>query len=182
MTDLSPLCALGQPAPQSRRIGALTLSEDPGLALASLALRRGAGAPDLGFPLPDPGGWAAGDGIAAFWTGPEQWMIEGPGQADGDFAARMARPGCSVTEQTDGFAAFDIHGPADRLVRLLEKLVNVDAARFGPGSATRTGFHHLSVFVIRRADDRLAILGPRSAAGTIWHALTEAAERQEVAA
>lgn len=182
MTDLQPLCALGQPAPQTRRIGTLALSEEVGLALASLALRRGTAMPDLGLPLPGPGRWVAGTGLAAFWAGPDQWMIEGPGQADTDFAARIARPGCSVIEQTDGFAAFEIAGPADRLVPLLEKLVNVDSARFAPGSATRTGFHHLSVFVIRRAPDRLALLGPRSAAGTLWHALVRAAERQEVAA
>lgn len=182
MTDLTPICALGAAVPQSRTIGAVTLTENAPLGLASLALRRGGAAPALGLTLPGPGGWAQGDGIAAFWTGPDQWMIEFPGQADQDVAARLAGPGVSVTEQTDGFAAFEIVAPEPELVALMEKLVNVDPARFGPGSATRTGFHHMSIFVIRRAADRLAVLGMRSAAGTIWHALVDAAQQQEVRA
>lgn len=179
MTDLSPICALGAAVPQSRTIGAVMLTENAQLGLASLALRRGGTAPAPGLALPGPGGWAQGDGIAAFWTGPDQWMVEFPGQADQDVAARLAGPGVSVTEQTDGFAAFEIAAPEPVLVALMEKLVNVDPARFGPGSATRTGFHHMSIFVIRRAADRLAVLGMRSAAGTIWHALLDAAEQQE---
>lgn len=179
MTDLVPICALGGAEPARRRIGTLTLAENAGLGLASLALRQGAAAPDLGLTLPGPGGWTEAAGIAAFWTGPDQWMVEFPGGAGRDVAADLAGPGVSVTEQTDGFVAFEIEGPAAKLTALLERLVNLDAGRFGPGSATRTGFHHMSVFVIRRAEDRLAVLGMRSAAGTIWHALLEAAERLE---
>ena len=184
MTDLTPICALGAPRPQSRRFGALSLTEETDLGLASLALRRDAVAPDLGLDLPGPGCRVQGPDLAAFWTGPDQWMVEFPGGAARDVAAELAvrAPGCSVTEQTDGFVAFDIQGPALALVALLEKLVNVDPARFGPGSATRTGFHHMSIFVLRRAADRLAILGMRSAAGTIWHGLAEAVERQEAMA
>lgn len=101
MTDLTPICALGAAVPQSRTIGAVTLTENAELGLASLALRRGGAAPDLGLTLPGPGGWAEGQGIAAFWTGPDQWMVEFPGQASQDVAARLAGPGVSVTEQTE---------------------------------------------------------------------------------
>lgn len=184
MTDLSPICALGQTTPQSCRIGAVTLSENSELGLAALALRRGSAAPQIGVALPGPGGWAEGSGIAAFWTGPDQWMVEYPGRASQNVAAELiaAAPGTSVTEQTDGFAAFEISAPEPQLLALVSKLVNVDPARFAPGSATRTGFHHMSVFVIRRAPDRMALIGMRSAAGTIWHALVEATELLEVMA
>ncbi|CAM3062539.1 sarcosine oxidase subunit gamma [Paracoccus nototheniae] len=181
MTDLTPVCALGAPAPRSRRIGVLSLTEDAGLGLASLALRRDAPPPDI--PLPGPGEWVAGAGLAVFWTGPGQWMVEYPGGADRDVAADLAAraPACSVTEQTDGFVSVDLHAPAPALDRLLEKLVNLDPRRCGPGTANRTGFHHLAVFVIRRAGDHLAIIGPRSAADTIWHGLIRAAEQQALA-
>lgn len=184
MTDLTPICALGQPQPQSRRIGALTLTENAGLGLASLALRRGAAPPSLGLALPGPGGWTETGGLAAFWTGPDQWMVEFSGRATDDVAAELAglAPGCSITEQTDGFAAFEIEGPAPDLTRLMQKLVNIDTNRFGPGSATRSGFHHMSIFIIRRSETRLAIMGMRSAAGTVWHGLVEAAERLEIMA
>ncbi len=184
MTDLAPLTALGAAAPRSAAFGALTLAENADLGLASLAQRRGAPVPvPMGLALPGPGLWHAGNGLAAFWTGPGQWMIEAPGRAAEDFAAALKRaaPEASVTEQTDGFCAFEIAssaGPAP-IVALLEKLVNLDAGAFGPGSATRTGFEHMSIFVIRRAEDRLAVLGMRSAAGSIWHALETAARRLE---
>nr|WP_153747247.1 sarcosine oxidase subunit gamma [Rhodovulum strictum] len=179
---MTPITALGADLPRCARFGPLTLTETPGLALASLALRRGTAAPALfGLTLPSPGGWVAGAGVAAFWTGPGQWMIEAEGRAEHDFAAEVKRaaPGCSVTEQTDGWVAIEIASSAgaDPLIRLMEKLVNVDAATFGPGRATRTALEHMGVFLIRRAEDRLAVLGMRSAAGSLWHALETAASR-----
>lgn len=184
VTDLSPLTALGTPVAETVTFGALTLRENATVALASVSLRRGAATPaPFGLVLPAPRGWVRGDGVGAFWTGPGQWMIEGEGRAAEDFAAALVAhcPGCSVTEQTDGFVVFEMvssAGPAP-IDRLLERLVNIDTGAFGPGSATRTGFEHMSIFVIRRAAERVAVLGLRSAAGSIWHGLTGAAERME---
>ncbi|TIY01667.1 MAG: sarcosine oxidase subunit gamma, partial [Mesorhizobium sp.] len=62
---------------------------------------------------------------------------------------------------------------------LLSKLVNVDLADFGPGRATRTGLEHMTCFVIRRGDAHIAVLGARSSAGSLWHALETAAKRLE---
>ncbi|TIQ13528.1 MAG: sarcosine oxidase subunit gamma, partial [Mesorhizobium sp.] len=59
------------------------------------------------------------------------------------------------------------------------KLVNIDLANFGPGGATRTGLEHMSCFVIRRGDVHAAVLGARSSAGSLWHALETAAKRLE---
>jgi sarcosine oxidase subunit gamma len=163
-------------------MGPLTLTENADLALASLARRRGGATPaPFGLALPEPGTWAEGDGIAAFWTGPDQWMVEAPGRAAEDFAAALAAeaPGASVTEQTDGWTAVEIASAegAGPIERLLGKLVNLDLGDFGPGRARRTGFEHMGVFVIRRAADRVAILGARTSAGSLWHAVEAAAGR-----
>lgn len=186
MTDLKPITALGAEAPHSETFGALTITENTGLALASLALRRGAAQPvPMGLALPGPGGWVAGQGLAAFWAGPGLWMIEAESRAEEDFARDLKSrvPDCSVTEQTDGWVAFEIvsSAGADPILRLLQKLVNIDPAGLAAGRAARTGLEHMSVFVIRRAEDRLAVLGMRSAAGTLWHALETAAARQDAA-
>jgi sarcosine oxidase subunit gamma len=180
--DLKPINALGGSAARTVTHGALTLEENTSLALASLALRRGSAEPaPFGLDLPGPGLWASNDTAAALWTGPAQWLLEAPGRAETDFAAEVsvACPGCSVTEQTDGFVAFEVRSAADEapILALMAKLVNLDPYRFGPGTATRTGLEHMSVLVIRRAADRLAVLGMRSAAATLWHALETAAER-----
>nr|WP_226898444.1 sarcosine oxidase subunit gamma [Mangrovicoccus algicola] len=175
-----PMTALGGAAPRSRRHGALSLVERPDIALASLALRRGAVAPAPGgLVLPGPGGLASADGLAAFWTGPGQWMVEAAGQAEADFAAALAAmaPGCSVTEQTDGWACFEVAGDAAALEALAERLVNLPAAALAPGRATRTVLHHMGVFALRRDPGCLALWGMRSAAGSLWHALDQAALR-----
>lgn len=182
MPDLKPTTALGGSAARTVTHGALTLAENPGLALASLALRRNSDEPaPFGLRLPGPGLWVSDGDVTALWTGPGQWLIEGRDRAETDFAAEVAAqcPGCSVTEQADGFVAFEIRSSAGEppVVALMAKLVNLDPSRFGPGTATRTGLEHMSVFVIRRAADHLAVLGIRSAAGTLWHALDTAAAR-----
>lgn len=182
MSDLKPTTALGGDKVRAVAHGALAIEENAGLALASLALRRSTAQPSpFGLTLPGVGKWARKDDISALWTGPGQWLIEGHGHAEGDFAADVASacPLCSVTEQTDGFAAFEIRSSAGEapILALMTKLVNLDPARLGLGEASRTGLEHMSVFVIRRAPDHLAVLGMRSAAGTLWHALETAAAR-----
>lgn len=183
MTDLTASTALGLPEPAQETLGAFTIRENVGVALASLALRRDTPQPSpFGLALPGPGEWVAGDSFAAFWTGPGQWMVEAPGP-ERDIASELSTvaPGCSVTEQTDSWVVYEITSNAGgaAVTRLLEKLVNVDAGRVRPGYATRTGLEHMSIFVIRRSDERLAVLGMRSAAGSLWHALTHAAARIE---
>ena len=184
MTDLTPLTALGADTARSETFGALSVTENADLALASLTLRKGQDAPTpFGLTLPQAGGVVSGDGVSAFWSAPDQWMIEAPGQGAADFAAQVKSqaPGCSVTEQTDGFTVFEITSQAGAapIEALMEKLVNIDPAALPPGCATRTGLHHMTVFLVRRAEDRLAVIGMRSFALSLWHALSTAAHRLE---
>lgn len=184
MPDLVPTTALGDLTARTIRHGSLLLEENAALALASLSLRSGAQQPlPFGLVLPGPGRWVEGSPASALWIGPDQWLIEGPGLAETDFAAELKSlcPACTVTEQTDGFVGFEIRSEAGEraIVALMEKLVNIDASAFTPGSATRTGMEHMSVFLIRRAPERLAIIGMRSAAETLWHVVETAMSRQK---
>lgn len=184
MTDLIPATALGDATPRSQDFGPLTLSESADLALASLALRKGQAAPmPFGLPLPGVGQAVTAGDVGAFWTGRDQWMIEAEGKAETDFAAALKAqaPGCSVTEQTDGFVAIEIVSQAGAapLEKLLTKLVNIDTQTLGPGRCARTGLEHMTVFLIRRSENRLAVIGMRSLAGSLWHALSVAARRLE---
>ncbi len=184
MADLISLTALGADTARSARFGALTLTERPDIALASLALRAGATEPaPFGLTLPGPGGLSALQDHAAFWTGAGQWMVLAEGRADTDFAAELlaAVPGCSVTEQTDGWAGVDITAPrADPLERLTERLVNLPPEALAPGRATRTVLHHMPVLALRHSDTRLTLFAMRSAAASLWHALETAAQRRAV--
>ncbi|TIW76847.1 MAG: sarcosine oxidase subunit gamma, partial [Mesorhizobium sp.] len=90
MSDLRPITALGAALPRLASFGALEIRENGGLALASMALRRGTVEPTpFGLALPGPGRWIAGQGVAALWTGLDQWMIEAEGRAELDFAAEL---------------------------------------------------------------------------------------------
>ena len=125
MTDSTPITALGGPAARVASFGSVSLTENTGLALASLA-----GAADvapMGLDLPPVGGAVSAGGYGAFWTGPSQWMIEAAGRAETDFAAALQAqaPDCVVTEQTDGFVCFEITAPGAGLTGLLQKLVNL---------------------------------------------------------
>ncbi|WP_460274096.1 sarcosine oxidase subunit gamma [Celeribacter sp. ULVN23_4] len=184
VTDLTPITALGGTVARSEMFGALTISENADLGLASLALRTGQEAPSpFGLTLPDVAKAVSAGDYAAFWTGPGQWMIEATGKADVDFAAMLKSeaPDYSVTEQTDGFTTFEIASSqgAAPIDALLTKLVNIDPKALSAGQTTRTGLEHMTVFLIRRADDRLAVIGMRTLAGSLWHALAVAARRLE---
>ncbi len=174
MTDLTPITALGRAEAAHATHGALTLAERPDMALASLTLRRGMTPPE---GLPDVGQAKGG----AFWIGPDQWMLEGPGLAETDFATNVKGdfPGCSMTEQTDAFSVVEVTSSkgAAPLEALMAKLVNIDPATFTAGRAIRTGLHHMTVFVIRRADDQIAVIGMRSYAAALWHTLDQTAQR-----
>lgn len=183
MPDLKPTTALGGQTPSKARHGALHIEENTMLALASLALRRGGSTPSpFGLTLPAPGKWIDNGTVSALWTGQGQWLIEAIDRAETDFAAELAAlcPTSSVTEQTDGFVVFEIESDQGEapITALMHKLVNLDPLAFRAGSATRTGMEHVSVFVIRRAPQRLAIIGMRSAAKTLWHVIETAARRQ----
>lgn len=182
MHDLAPLTPLGGTAPRVDTYGARTLTEVIDRALASVAARLGREEEAaalvgtlIGAGAPGPSR-IGGDGtLAAFWTGPDQWMVEAPFETHEDLAARIvarSEGAVSVTEQTDAWCRFDVTGPD--LPRILERLCPVDAQGFVGGEAVRTTVEHMGCFVICRAPEQVSVMGPRSSAGSLHHALVTA--------
>lgn len=178
---LRPLSALGRPFLVADAVGPVAIRESTDWALASVAPRRGreadlrARAEAAGLPLPPPGRAAWAEPWGAFWTGPDMWFAEAPAATHDDMVGALAPllgDAASLTEQTDAWVRLELEGP---LAPLLERLCNLDLARFPPGSATRTAMEHVGVQAIRRAEDRLTLLGPRSMAGSLHHAILAAA-------
>ena len=184
MHKLKPMTALGADAPRVDTIGTVTIGENPDLALASLAARRGqadtlaqAVQAALGLDLPVPGKSTRTEEHAAFWMGPEQWMVTAAHDKHELLAAELKAivdDAGSVTEQTDGWCCFDVTGPA--LADLFERLSPAPLRQMAPGDATRTTLEHLGVFLWVQAEDKVAVLAPRSSAGSLHHALTAAAQ------
>ena len=180
--SLNPLNALLGAEPRRDSIGAVTISENAGVALASLATRRGqadrvaAVAKGQGLDLPGPGRATSTIPYAALWLGPEQWLILTEGDVDADIAKALEAAfgsAASITEQTGGWVCLDVSGPA--LPALFERLCALDTAAMEPGHGTRTVIEHLGCYVICVGIGEFRVLGPRSSAASLHHALTTAA-------
>jgi len=183
MHDLKPVTALGQATPRVDTFDHVTLTENDGLALASVSARLGfeaechAGLKDLLGAVPHAGKAVLHNPEAGFWTGPEQWMIGAPKAAQpylaDDLRSRLG-VAASVTEQSGAWVCFDLLGAG--MVDVMERLCAAPVRRMQAGDAQRTIIHQLGCFVICYSDAQdLRILGPRASARTLHHALVTAA-------
>lgn len=181
LPDMKPLTALGSHEPRVDTRGPVTLVEITHLALASVQARLGAEdacrahlARLLESKAPDVGEVVLHDPEAAFWIGPDQWMVGAPLDTHEDLAAQLVARfdgTASITEQNDAWAVFDLKGD---VAPVLELLCPINIRAMAVSTAQRTMIDHLGCFVTRRAIDHLRILGPRSAAGSLHHALLTA--------
>lgn len=181
LPEMIPLSALGGRAAQKHVHGPVTLTEVTHLALASVAARHGQEdackkhlSTLLGQAAPDVEELVMNDPEAAFWIGPNQWIVGAPHDSHEDLAARLITrfgPSASITEQSDAWAVFDLQGDA---LPVMELLCPIDMRTLTVGRARRTTIDHLDCFVTRRGEDHLRILGPRSSAGSLHHALLTA--------
>lgn len=184
MHDLKPVTALGYPEPRVDSFDHVTITENDGLAVASVAARLGqeedchTALNALLADVPGPGKAIFGATRSAFWMGPDQWMIWAPKKTDeliADTLKTQLGARASVTEQSGAWACFDLTGPGTRDV--MERLCAVDIHAMQAGDAQRSVIHQLGCFVIHGAqENHLRILGPRASAGTLHHALVTAAQ------
>ena len=183
MHNLKPLTALGGAVADVQTVGTLTISEVPDLALASVAARLGREKQTLktlktlvGATLPGPGKASLKCDIPAMWIGPDQWMLSAD-YADHETlfetVAGATGADASVTEQSDGWVCFDISG--SQMPAMCELLCPVDIHGMAVGDATRSTIHQMGCFICRTGDTELRVIGPRSSAGSLHHALIAAA-------
>lgn len=183
MHNLKSLTPLGAANPRQDRIGRMALAENTEAALASISARRGqedalrvALVRDLSLDLPGVGQVAQSGPFAALWSGAEQWMISAPYDSHEDLAAEVKAvvgATASVVEQTDAWCRFDLSGPD--LCDMSERLCNAPIRTMAEGTVLRTSMEHIGVFLWRRAPETVAVLGPRSSAASLHHALVAAA-------
>ena len=181
--DLTTTTALGGTTPRVDAFDHITITENDGVAFASVAARLGQEAAcakamtSLLGAVPDIGRAILRDPEAGFGMGPDQWLLGAPRATHEDLADQLKThfgTSASVTEQTGAWVVFDVTGPA--MPDLCERICSVPIRTMTAGDARRTIIHHLGCFVIRReADDHIRILGPRASAGSLHHALLAAA-------
>lgn len=155
-------------------IGSTTLTEiDPGPLLLVTSFGDGA---DLdramvaayGVGVPKPNRVLAKGGVRAVWFGRNQVLLMGAAPA-AEVAAHAA-----LVDQSDGWGAVTLEGPAS--VDVLARLVPVDlrAAGFKRGHCARTQLGHMNVSITRTGAEGFMILVFRSMASTLVHELERA--------
>jgi len=179
--NLNPISPLGNRDPISKEVGSYTISEVTAYSLASYSLRKGSEdyakkklEQFINSPLPDVMNSKFGE-ISSFWIGPSQWLIEALVEIHDDLASELSEISmgkASVTEQTDAWCRFDLKG--SDLATPLSLLCNVDVPSFKGGEVTRCQMDHLGCFLICRDIKNITILGPRSAAESLYHAIIAA--------
>jgi sarcosine oxidase subunit gamma len=119
-------------------------------------------------------------GIDFVGIGPARWHVVSRGQgraARRGALTEAARGLATMVDVSHGFVTFRLTGP--KVVETLAKLVRIDLdpASFPPGASGSTELHGVTV-QLRRARDGGAYecAAPRSFAGSLYHALTRAAE------
>ena len=181
MASLTQTTALGGTIPFDETIGGNRIREVSDAAMASLAMLKGQGAAfkkaaasRLG-ELPAPG-HAAGHGggaehPSATRRGAEPYLVAGSHVAP---PAATFGASAAITDQSDAWVRFDVTG--GDVVAMLERLSGADTRRMQAGSATRTAIHHMHCVIVCRAGGTdFTILGPRSSAASLHHALVAAA-------
>ena len=183
MSKLHAISPLGYAAPHTNIVGAYSISEVTDRAMASVTARKDCDAvvktilkKILQQPAPEVGGYCSGE-IEAFWMGQSQWMLAADFDAHEDIVDSFAgkfEGKASLTEQSDGWCRFAITGAdPDRLCSLL---CNIDMRGLTAGKASRTSIEHIGCFVLRVTDDNIDIIGPRSSAASLHHAICAAAK------
>ena len=177
MASLTPTTALGGTFPFDETIGGNRIREVSEAAMASLAMLKGKGAAfkkaaaSLLGELPAPGHAEGTNQTSTIWMGPDQYLVEG---IDAATLAATFGASAAITDQSDAWVRFDVTG--GDVVAMLERLSGADTRRMQAGSATRTAIHHMHCVIVCRAGGTdFTILGPRSSAASLHHALVAAA-------
>jgi methylglutamate dehydrogenase subunit D len=159
----------------------------PGLVLGIVAFRGKA--VEIGAALREATGLevpvspriASNQGTAIVWSGPSQWLVLADTRtaaAITQWQATLDRLG-AVSDQSAARVFLRMAGGDVR--RALAKVLGIDLHPlvFPVGHAAMTDLAHLPVHVWRTADigaqATFEIAGPRSMAGSLWHALLAAA-------
>jgi sarcosine oxidase gamma subunit len=116
----------------------------------------------LGFSFPPPNSFAEVAGATLAWAGREQAFLIGADCPDLGSAA-------AVTDQSGGWVTLSLTGPlaADALMRYVP--LDLRLAHFPVGKSVRAPLYHMSMLLLRVADDSFRLMLFRSMARTAWH-------------
>src|SRR5262245_23459998 len=125
--------------------------------------------------LPDLPRRVEGRDIAFIWTGPDQWLAQGPLVKESLLAEAFSCV-ASVVDQSHGWALLRITGPRARDALAKGLAIDLHPRAFATGFAAATSVAHIAV-LLWQLDDRptYEFAVPRSYARSFWHWLEASA-------
>ena len=124
---------------------------------------------EFGADLPDGPHQVRVGKISVLGIGPGRWLFVGAAPEELTMLKGMA----SLSEQGDGYALFEIWGPA--LHAVLAKGVPLDMENFPDDGAAVTSIAHIGAVLWKSASQRVVIAVFRSYASSFWHFLSASA-------
>lgn len=124
-----------------------------------------------GLALPATGTLTTSGSTGLQWFARDIWLLSGavPGAGLSAHAA--------LTDQSDGWAVFDLTGPDGAAVMARLTPVDLRLSACPVGTALRTEAEHMMVAITRTAPNTLRIIGFRSMATSLAHAIETAMAR-----
>ena len=107
--------------------------------------------------------------VSMLGIGPGRWLFAGAAPEE----LTMLKGLASLSEQGDGYALFEIWGPA--LYPVLAKGVALDMETFPDDGAAVTAIAHIGAVLWKSAAERVVIAVFRSYASSFWHWLSASA-------
>ena len=140
-----------------------------------------AAAAALGLELPKtPNTTASGGALTALWLGPDEWLVVGPPDREGDIAeglrAALAGRHCAVTDVTEGRAVIGLAGGHARDVLMKGCPLDLHPREFKPGDCAQSTLAKATVILHQTSDaPAYDIYVERSFADYLWSWLEDAA-------
>jgi sarcosine oxidase subunit gamma len=103
---------------------------------------------------------------------------ENLGETDFAAAVQYEVPDARLTEQSHAWVAFEITAAtAAQINAVLNRVAKLTLSDLWPGNAVRTGFDHMSIFLVRHDESHVTLIAMRTLAATVWHALETILQR-----
>ncbi len=151
------------------------MPEHPGFALEQIDGRsmvrlrvrpRGADAAGEAMQLPQQAlRWRSGD-PAAYWLGPDQWLLTSDAKPAGDIIglidSALIRQLYAATDMSSSNACFSLTGPASRTVLAMGCGIDLHEYAFMTGHCARTHFANVLLFIVCVEGDAFDLYVDRS--------------------
>jgi len=157
------------------------LEQINGRAMVRLRVRpKAADAASKALQLPQQALQWQGQDPAAYWLGPDQWLLTSDTHAAADIINRIdaALSGqlYAATDISSHNECFSLKGAAARMVLAMGCGIDMHGSAFKPGQCVRTYFAHVVLFIVAVDDDNFDLYIDRSHARYLSDWLLNAGE------